>query len=44
MDGIGDAIDGTVEEIADFLYNRLLLQGKEEVRLVKRKITQQFSI
>ena len=31
LDGIGDAIDGTVEEISDFLYQRLVLQGKTEV-------------
>ena len=31
LDGIGDAIDGTVEEISEFLYQRLVKQGKEEV-------------
>ena len=33
LDGIGDAIDGTVEEISDFLYERLVLQGKTEVNM-----------
>ena len=32
LDGIGDAIDGTVDEISDFLYRRILLQDKKEVR------------
>jgi len=31
LDGIGDEIDGTVEEISEFLYERLVLQGKTEV-------------
>ena len=35
LDGIGDAIDGTVEEISDFLYQRLVLQGKTEVMCKK---------
>ena len=35
LDGIGDAIDGTVEEISDFLYQRLVLQGKTEVLCMK---------
>lgn len=33
LDGIGDAIDGTVEEISDFLYERLIHNGKTEVDL-----------
>ena len=33
LDGIGDAIDGTVEEISDFLYERLIQNGKTEVNL-----------
>ena len=28
MDGVGDAIDGTVEEIADFLFERLNKQAE----------------
>ena len=32
LDGIGDAIDGTVEEISEFLYERLIHNGKSEVK------------
>ena len=32
LDGIGDAIDGTVEEISEFLYERLIHNGKTEVK------------
>ena len=31
LDGIGDTIDGTAEEISDFLFQRLVKQGQEEV-------------
>ena len=41
LDGIGDAIDGTVEEISDFLYQRLVLQGKTEV-LCKKVLLSDF--
>ena len=31
LDGIGDAIEGTVEEISELLFERLVKQGQEEV-------------
>ena len=37
LDGIGDTIDGTVEDISDFLYQRLVQQGKDEVNNFPRK-------
>ena len=38
MDGVGDAIDGTVEEISAFLFERLNKQAEgREVRMVIRK-------
>ena len=37
LDGVGDAIDGTVEEISDFLFERLNKQaegGEVKVHLI----------
>ena len=31
MDGLGDSIDGTVDEISNFLYERLTAHGQKEV-------------
>ena len=32
LDGIGDAIDGTAEEISEFIFQKLQTHGKVEVR------------
>ena len=31
LDGLGDSIDGTVDEISNFLYERLTAHGQKEV-------------
>ena len=33
LDGLGDSIDGTVDEISNFLYERLTAHGQTEVKL-----------
>ena len=32
LDGIGDAIEGTAEEISEFIFSKLQNHGKIEVR------------
>ena len=32
LDGIGDAIQGTAEEISEFIFSKLKSHGKQEVR------------
>ena len=32
LDGIGDAIDGSVEEITEFIFGKLKSHGKDDVR------------
>ena len=32
LDGIGDAIDGSVEEITEFIFGKLKSHGKSDVR------------
>ena len=34
LDGIGDAIDGNVEEITEFIFGRLKSHGKSDVRII----------
>ena len=37
LDGLGDSIDGTVDEISNFLYERLTAHGQTEVKLSHTK-------
>ena len=32
LDGIGDAIDGSVEDITEFIFGKLKSHGKDDVR------------
>ena len=44
LDGVGDAIDGTVEEISDFLFERLNKQAEGgEVKVLVHLISAFYS-
>ena len=44
LDGLGDSIDGTVDEISNFLYERLTAHGQTEVKLPENFQQQQKQV